>query len=205
LRSAKLANNPSPDNSQKNDSHRPSHSHGTEESESSDQIDIFSTINPVDPNELGSSSGAHSYQPDYRTTTSSSINLPPIIGDSKNISPQNWESLTASERVAFLQRWLMYAEVKYKCPVDCWPEAFAAEWVIMKDASAVQCLVAAEQKVAAGKSALNYVARVMEGDLPDDAEQWRVLYVQAYHITGTLSRACTRLQCKIDAALIETQ
>lgn len=131
------------------------------------------------------------------------IAFPPIIGDSKNITSQKWESLGASERVAFLQRWLMYAEVKYKGPVDCWPEAFVAEWLIFKDSpSALEHLVSAGHKVAAGKSALNYVARVMEGDLPNDPKQWRMLYTQAYHITGILNSACTRLQCMIDNVLV---
>jgi len=49
----------------------------------------------------------------------------------------------------------------------------------------MRCLIAAERKVATGHSVLNYVACAMEGDLPDDAEQWRALYVQAYHITRT--------------------
>jgi hypothetical protein len=131
-------------------------------------------------------------------------NLPPITGDSRNVTPQKWESLNASERVAFLQRWMMYAEVKYKSPVADWPETFAAEWLITKDGpSAAQSLVAARQKVAAGKSVLDYVARVMEGNLPEDVEQWRALYVQAYHITGTVNRTCARLQCMIDSVLVE--
>jgi len=63
--------------------------------------------------------------------------------------------------------------------------------LITKDSpSAAQCLIAAGQKVAAGKSVLNYVARAMEGNLPEDVEQWRALYVQAYHITGTVNRTC---------------
>ena len=130
--------------------------------------------------------------------------LPPIIGDSKSIDPQSWRFLNASERVAFLQRWLMYAEIKYKAPVDRWPEAFAHEWSMLKHgSSASQCVIAAKQKVFAGTSLLNYVARVMEGDLPDNAEQWRAIYVQTYHITGIVTRACTNLQCQIDAAVAE--
>jgi hypothetical protein len=133
------------------------------------------------------------------------ITLPPIIGDSKKIIPQKWESLSASERVAFLQRWMMYAEVKYKSPVADWPEAFAREWSIAKhNPSAIQCIIAAGCKVAAGESALNYVARVMEGDLPEDIGQWRALYVQAYHMTGIINRACARLQCMVDNALVES-
>jgi hypothetical protein len=131
--------------------------------------------------------------------------LPPITGDSKYVTPQKWESLSASERVAFLQRWMMYVEVKYQSPVADWPEKFAAEWMITKDSpSAAQCLVAAGQKVAAGKSVLNYVTRAMEGNLPEDVEQWHALYVQAYHITGTVNRTCARLQCMIDTALVES-
>jgi hypothetical protein len=130
------------------------------------------------------------------------MTLPPINGDSKKITPQNWESLSANKRVVFLQRWMMYAEVKYRSPVVDWPEAFAREWFVMKHGpSAVQCLIDAGQKVAAGESALNYVGRVMEGDLPEDVEQWRALYVQAYHMTGIINRTCARLQCMIDSAL----
>ena len=134
----------------------------------------------------------------------SGIFLPPIIGDSKSINPQSWHLLSASERVAFLQRWLMYAEIKYKAPIDRWPEEFAQEWSMLKrSSSASQCLIAAKQKLFAGTSLLNYVARVMEGDLPDNAEQWRAIYVQTYHITGIVTRACANLQCKIDAAVAE--
>jgi hypothetical protein len=126
------------------------------------------------------------------------------MGDSKNIDPLKWDSLNATERVAFLQRWLMYAEVKYKGPVDDWSEMFAKEWHIIKNSpSASECLIAADKKVIAGRSLLNYVARAMEGDLPDDAQQWRALYIQTYHIIGSVNRACTSLQCKIDAALAE--
>jgi hypothetical protein len=132
------------------------------------------------------------------------IALGSIIGDSKSIDPKNWDALSATERVAFLQRWLMYAEVKYKGPIADWSEAFAKEWVVVKDSpSASQCLIAASQKVTAGKLLLNYVARAMEGVLPRDLQEWRALYVQAYHITGSVNRACTSLQCKIDAALAE--
>jgi len=168
---------------------------------------------PNSTDRLSDSVGESSPEDDVAKLSSSSHDplagtpaaLPPIIGDSKHVTPHGWESLSASGRVAFIQRWLMYAEVKYKCPVDHWPEAFAAEWLVMKGSALdFQCLIDAEQKVAAGKSLLNYVARAMEGDLPHDTEQWRVLYVQAYHITGIVNRACARLQCKIDAALMET-
>jgi hypothetical protein len=99
---------------------------------------------------------------------------------------------------------MMYAEVKYQSPVADWPETFAAEWLITKDSpSAAQCLIAVRQKVAAGKSVLDYIARVMEGNLPGDVEQWHAVYVQAYHITGTVNRTCARLQCMIDTALVE--
>jgi hypothetical protein len=170
--------------------------------------DRFSDLVPfpvksADIAEFSHEPGRHSEE--FSDQTAIPATLPPITGDSKNVALQKWEFLSASERVAFLQRWLMYAEVKYKCPVDSWPEAFAAEWLIMKGSpSAVQCLIAAEHRLAAGKSVLNYIARVMEGKLPDDVEQWRVLYVQAYHIIGTVSRACTRLKCYLNAALVET-
>jgi hypothetical protein len=171
--------------------------------------------------------------------------LPPIIGDSKSINPQSWRFLNASERVAFLQRWLMYAEIKYKAPIDRWPEAFAQEWSMLKHGSSTsQCLIAAKQKVFAGRVAPSCIGqsahekgrgrqkikllkgrkrkdncklmltklllprhqvtlshRVMEGDLPNNAEQWRAIYVQTYHITGIVTRACASLQCQIDAAV----
>jgi hypothetical protein len=171
--------------------------------QSGDSVGESSPENSADVAELGSGAGQHYDSLTDQTLTPTA--LPPIVGDSKNIAPHRWESLSANERVAFLQRWLMYAEVKYKCPVDHWPEAFAAEWRVMGGSElAFQCIIDAEQKVAAGKSVLNYVARAMEGDLPHDAEQWRTLYVQAYHITGLVNRACASLQCKIDAALIDT-
>jgi hypothetical protein len=133
-----------------------------------------------------------------------SVTLAPIIGDSRSIDPQKWDSLSANERMAFIQRWLIYAEVKYKGPVDDWSEAFAKEWHTLKNSpSASLCLIAASQKVIAGRSLLNYVARVMEGELPDDVQQWKALYIQAYHIIGSVNRACTSLQCKVDAALAE--
>jgi hypothetical protein len=133
-----------------------------------------------------------------------SVILAPIIGDSKSINPEKWDLLSATERVAFLQRWLMYVEVKYKGPVGDWPKAFAKEWYIVKNRpSAAQCLISASQKVTAGRSLLNYIAHVMEGDLPDNAQQWRALYIQAYHINGSVNCACASLQCKIDAALDE--
>jgi len=37
--------------------------------------------------------------------------------------------------------------------------------------SAVRCLISAQCKAASVNSALNYIARAMEGALPDDAEQ----------------------------------
>jgi hypothetical protein len=177
--------------------------HSNRTDQASDSVGEPSPENSADAAGLSSDLGQHYHDPIAYQAVTPTV-LPPITGDSKNIAPNRWESLSASERVAFLQRWLMYAEVKYKCPVDHWPEAFAAEWLVMKSSAlAFQCLIDAEQKVAAGKSVLNYVARAMEGDLPHDAEQWRVLYVQAYLIAGIVNRACTRLQCKIDAALME--
>jgi hypothetical protein len=97
----------------------------------------------------------------------------------------------------------MDVEVKYKSPVADWPEAFGVEWLIMKASpSAAQCLVAARHNlVATGKSVLNYVAWGMEGYLPEEVEQWRVLYVQTY-ITGVVKRACNRLQCMINTGLV---
>jgi hypothetical protein len=89
-------------------------------------------------------------------------------------------------------------------PSADWLKAFAAGWHVAKDSPwASQCLISSGKKVAAGKSMLNYVARAMEGYLPEDVEQWRVLYVQAYHITGIVNRSCTRLQCMIDTVLGE--
>jgi hypothetical protein len=58
-------------------------------------------------------SGQHSEISENRSDQMEPIILPPIIGDSRKFNPQRW-----GERVAFLQRWLVYAEVKYKCPVD---------------------------------------------------------------------------------------
>jgi hypothetical protein len=56
------------------------------------------------------------------------------------------------------------------------------------------------QKVAAGKSVLNYVALAME-----NVAQWRALYVQGFKLTilRSLNRTYTRLQCMIDTALVE--
>jgi hypothetical protein len=162
----------------------------------------FFTRKSVDIADFRSSPDRSSDKAAHQMVTS--MTLPPIIGDSKKIAPQKWESLSASERVVLLQRWMMYAEVKYRSPVADWPEAFTREWFVVKHSpSAVQCLIAARHKVAAGESALNYVARVMEGDLPEDVEQWRALYVQTYHMTGIINRACARLQCMIDNALVD--
>ena len=176
--------------------------HSNRPDQSNDQIDIASVPGKsVDVTDFSCSPGRHSDEVTRQIIAP--MILPPIIGDSKNVTPQKWESLSASERVAFLQRWMMYAELKYRSPVADWPEAFAAEWLVMKDSPlAAQYLIAAGHKLAAGKSVLNYVARVMEGYLPEDVEQWRVLYIQAYHIAGIINRACTRLQCMIDTALV---
>ena len=182
---------------QKTDDHRQSNSgeevtsslssgvdHSNRPDQSNDQIGIASgkSVN------VSCSPGRHSDEVAHQIIAP--MILPPIIGDSKYVTPQKWESLSASERVAFLQRWMMYAELKYRSPVADWAEAFAAEWLVVKDSPlAAQYLIAAGHKVAAGKSVLNYVARVMEGYLPEDVEQWRVLYIQAYHIAGIINRA----------------
>jgi len=173
---------------------------GSRPDQSSDQIGTRESVEVADFHhspDRESDKAAHQVVPPS--------NLPPITGDSKHVTPQKWESLSVSEQVAFLQCWMMYAEVKYQSPVADWLETFAAEWLITKDSpSAAQCLIAAGQKVAAGKSVLNYVTRAMEGNLLEDVEQWCALYVQAYHITGTVNCTCARLQCMIDTTLVES-
>lgn len=129
----------------------------------------------------------------------SDLNIPRIHGD-LSLKWEDFPTWTAQQRIAAIHRWVLYAEHKYRSPLSSWPQAFDASHEHFSNGDSnglTQWLTGVCSQIYAGRRALDYLGRVMEGELPDGTTGVRDLYVQAHRLSSTIQEAIVGLQYRL--------
>lgn len=103
-----------------------------------------------------------------------------------------------------MHRWVLYAEHRYCARLSHWKQAFDsahAFYATREDNGIIEWLTDVRSQIYAGRQALDYLGRVMEGELPDDDEGVRDLYVQAYRLSSSVQEAVIGLECRVEGLL----
>jgi hypothetical protein len=98
---------------------------------------------------------------------------------------EEWGVWSATRRIAALRRWMLDMEWNWGS-IGSWSSKCAEKWATIKENDidyALQWLEEEARKVTAGRRMMGYLGRIMEGQLPTDAETVRDLYVQGHQMT----------------------
>lgn len=100
---------------------------------------------------------------------------------------RDWEAWGIHHRILSIRRWLLDLEWMWGA-VDRWPSRCWEEWQDARDKQDVvpQWFEKNRIKVAAARSALGYLERLMEGQSISDVEEWRVIYIQGRQLESVL-------------------
>jgi len=117
---------------------------------------------------------------------------------------REWESLSASRRIAVVRRWIVHAVYRHG-PVEHWARDFSEQWRGLRDGDGRAVhgwLDGLKRRMKMGRSALSYLEQAMEGELPASVEDWRDLYAQSHQLACQLWTAILGLQYSIDFVLL---
>jgi hypothetical protein len=118
---------------------------------------------------------------------------------------RDWKSWSAPRCIAAVRRWIVHA-VHMHGPMEHWGRDFSEQrrWLRDGDGRAVRgWLDGVKQRMKMRRSALSYLERAMEGELPASVEEWRDLYAQSHQLACQLWTAILGIQYSLDFVLSE--
>jgi hypothetical protein len=127
------------------------------------------------------------------------LGLVDYFGHSSGDNLMDFEHSSAQQRVAYCQQALQGLE-RIWGPIDCWGNQFAGEWENAQfhgDGHFNQWLDSVREKVRVGETLLGYLGCVMQGELPQDVEGLRDVWIQGHQLTTSISGGVFELQHRL--------
>jgi hypothetical protein len=117
-----------------------------------------------------------------------------------------WDSLSARQRMNALCEYVFQLEDQFG-PLAVWTTNFAAHWSETKDKrqtvyqeDVYGWFAKVGNQINRGNLALDYVGRIMEGNIHLDVEGCRALFLEAHEMSDELYRAIVALEHRLDIA-----
>jgi hypothetical protein len=138
-----------------------------------------------------------------------SFTIKPSLLDPNVVEPTiddcEWATWSAPHRMIALHQWKSNVEQKWGT-INHWPAQLVDEWKTIQDEGVdevVEWFALAEKKATTGRRLLSYLVRIVDGELPTDIEEWRVLYIQGLQLACNLHSGIIGLEYQLHAVQME--